>query len=227
MTADFVQYSTPLGDSRASIRIHYIIQGETHAKIRKIPKTVGVCLPLPSSAAQPFSRTNAIMSKTQAQAVLLSMACAILAASDTLDNVEDADLPLDDPCEDLEVLEVVAAIMIHEALEIKGDGTRGPYNQFPKSRDWFPTSLQQPDQWFRSNYRMSWDMFDCLVFMLAPILSSFHPKRDSGMSNTNLQPFLYAMDNHLNSVLGWVLYTCTVVELLGHYMSFVAIMWAG
>ncbi|KAJ3809424.1 hypothetical protein F5876DRAFT_66484 [Lentinula aff. lateritia] len=90
------------------------------------------------------------MSKTQAQAVLLSIACAILAAFDTLDNVEDADLPLDDPCEDLEVLKVVAAIMIHEALEIKGDGTRGPYNQFPKSRDWFPTSLQQPDRWFRN-----------------------------------------------------------------------------
>ncbi|KAH7878394.1 uncharacterized protein C8R40DRAFT_1167134 [Lentinula edodes] len=71
------------------------------------------------------------MSKTQAQAVLLSMACAIIAASDTLDNIEDADLPLDDPCEDSEVLEVVAAVMIHKALEIKGDGTLScpAYNQ--------------------------------------------------------------------------------------------------
>ncbi|KAJ4496319.1 hypothetical protein C8J55DRAFT_17350 [Lentinula edodes] len=31
-------------------------QGETHAEIREIPKTVGVCLALPSLAAQPLGR---------------------------------------------------------------------------------------------------------------------------------------------------------------------------
>ncbi|KAJ3747300.1 hypothetical protein DFH05DRAFT_1479357 [Lentinula detonsa] len=102
------------------------------------------------------------------------MACALLAASEALDNNEDVDLPLDDPDDNSEVL--AAALMFQKVLEIKGNGTRGNYNQFPKSKDWFSTSLQQP-RWFRSNYRMSRSMFDRLVFILAPRTIFRSPKK--------------------------------------------------
>ncbi|KAF9071346.1 hypothetical protein BDP27DRAFT_1401506, partial [Rhodocollybia butyracea] len=108
------------------------------------------------------------MTKAETQEELLSLAYALLAASEALNDVEDSNLPIDDPEEEAEMLEVTAVFMMQEALVIEGDGTRGEYNQFAKSKDWFPTSLQQPDRWFRSNYRMSRDMFDRLVFMLAP-----------------------------------------------------------
>ncbi|KAJ3746836.1 hypothetical protein DFH05DRAFT_1556498 [Lentinula detonsa] len=109
------------------------------------------------------------------EAELLLIACALVAASDALDNNEDVNLPIDDLDED--VLELAAALMIQKVSEIEGDGTRGPYNQFPKSQDWFSTSLQQPDRWFRSNHRMSWNMFDRLVFILTPNAVFHSPKK--------------------------------------------------
>ncbi|KAJ3749666.1 hypothetical protein DFH05DRAFT_703689 [Lentinula detonsa] len=80
--------------------------------------------------------------------------------------------------------------MIQEVSEIKGDGTRGPYNQFPKSKDWFSTSLQQPDRWFRSNHRMSRNMFDRLAFILAPNAVFYSPKKKQWHLKYQLATFL-------------------------------------
>ncbi|KAJ3733294.1 hypothetical protein DFJ43DRAFT_1223311 [Lentinula guzmanii] len=111
-----------------------------------------------------------------------------VAASDALDNNEDVNLPIDDLDED--VLELAAALMIQKVSEIEGDGTRVPYNQFPKSQDWFSTSLQQPDRWFRSNHRMSWNMFDRLVFILTPNAVFHSPKKKQWHVKYQLVTFL-------------------------------------
>jgi hypothetical protein len=51
-----------------------------------------------------------------------------------------------------DVLELTAFEWTRIAI-LMSDGTRGPYNQFPKSRDFFSTSLQAPDRYFRKMFR--------------------------------------------------------------------------
>jgi hypothetical protein len=50
------------------------------------------------------------------------------------------------------ILELTAFEWTRIAI-LMSDGTRGPYNQFPKSRDFFLTSLQAPDRYFRKMFR--------------------------------------------------------------------------
>ncbi|KAJ3712651.1 hypothetical protein C8R42DRAFT_313172 [Lentinula raphanica] len=132
--------------------------------------------------------------KAETQFELICIAHDLLEASALLEDLNDTALPLDDPeddlLEDTELLELAAVMMIQGALEIEGDGTRGAYNQFPKSLDWFPISLQQPDRWFRGNYRMGRVMFDNLVSLLAqnPIFHS--PKRRQRHVKFQLAAFL-------------------------------------
>ncbi|KAG1824894.1 uncharacterized protein BJ212DRAFT_1295949 [Suillus subaureus] len=53
------------------------------------------------------------------------------------------------------------------AASITGDGSRGPYNQIPRSKDFFSCCLQGPDREFRHHFRVSRDTFDWLVAKLA------------------------------------------------------------
>ncbi|TBU42918.1 hypothetical protein BD309DRAFT_961919 [Dichomitus squalens] len=39
------------------------------------------------------------------------------------------------------------------AASFSGPGSRGPYNTWLKSQDFFPIALQSPDRWFRHMFR--------------------------------------------------------------------------
>ncbi|KAF8830097.1 hypothetical protein HHX47_DHR2000747 [Lentinula edodes] len=97
--------------------------------------------------------------KAEIQHNIVTAAHNFLEASILLEDLCDDDIPLDDldnDCmEDAELLELAGVMTLQLAMEMDGDGTWGAYNQFPKSKDWFPASLQQPDRWFRSNYRIT------------------------------------------------------------------------
>ncbi|KAJ3854774.1 hypothetical protein EV368DRAFT_63015 [Lentinula lateritia] len=100
--------------------------------------------------------------KAEIQRDIIAAAHNFIEASILLEDLCDDDIPSDDPdnnyTEDAELLELAAVMTLQLAIEVDGDGTQGAYNRFPKSKDWFPASPQQPDRWFRSNYRMSRDI---------------------------------------------------------------------
>src|ERR1700735_3979971 len=52
-----------------------------------------------------------------------------------------------------EVLELMGATWLQTASALTAEGSRGPYNQFPKSQDFFITTLQSPDLMFRHQFR--------------------------------------------------------------------------
>lgn len=52
-----------------------------------------------------------------------------------------------------EVLEMHALVTFHMAFSLTGDGSRGSYNQYAKSADFFSTTLQSPDRQFRHQFR--------------------------------------------------------------------------
>jgi hypothetical protein len=52
-----------------------------------------------------------------------------------------------------EVLEMHALVTFHMAFSLTGDGSRGSYNQYAKSADFFSTTLQSPDHQFRHQFR--------------------------------------------------------------------------
>ncbi|KAK7027090.1 hypothetical protein R3P38DRAFT_2394612, partial [Favolaschia claudopus] len=64
-----------------------------------------------------------------------------------------------------ELLELVALDWMEIAAYL-GDTSRGPYNNIPKSTDFFSVLLQSPDRYFRNMFRMGRSMFDALVAML-------------------------------------------------------------
>ena len=74
-----------------------------------------------------------------------------------LDDSDDENLGLDSDSESdnglSEILELSALQWTQIVLALSGDGSRGPYNQFPKSTDFFAVSLQAPERYFR---RMFW-----------------------------------------------------------------------
>ncbi|KAJ4463940.1 hypothetical protein C8R41DRAFT_872267 [Lentinula lateritia] len=121
--------------------------------------------------------------KAEIQHNIITAAHNFIKASILLEDLCDNDIPLDDLdndyMEDAELLELAGVMTLQLAMEMDGDGTRGAYNQFPKSNDWFPASLQQPDRWFRSNYRMSRDMFDHLVYILAQNQIFLFPQKET------------------------------------------------
>ncbi|KAF9067501.1 hypothetical protein BDP27DRAFT_1422797 [Rhodocollybia butyracea] len=80
--------------------------------------------------------------------------------------------------EDIEMLRMTGRAVQLVGLGLEnpcwGRGKRSSYFQFPKSEDFFHTSLKWPDRWFRHRYRMGWDMFFKLVNILEkdPIFQS-------------------------------------------------------
>ncbi|KAF8233233.1 hypothetical protein L208DRAFT_1267524 [Tricholoma matsutake] len=113
--------------------------------------------------------------KVQHQAEYLKYANDIFEYAVALNDNDDDDIPLDgedfgstsDSDNDLsEVLELSAFQSTQIVLALSGDGSRGPYNQFPKSSNFFTVSLQAPEQYFRC--MIGRGMFDHLVYSLAP-----------------------------------------------------------
>ncbi|KAM6496666.1 hypothetical protein JOM56_007139 [Amanita muscaria] len=48
-----------------------------------------------------------------------------------------------------EILKMQAIVTLQTASDLTGNGTRGSYNPYAKSADFFSTSLQSPDRQFR------------------------------------------------------------------------------
>ncbi|KAJ3968953.1 hypothetical protein EV361DRAFT_870433 [Lentinula raphanica] len=75
-----------------------------------------------------------------------------------------------------ELLELQAILFVDLAVNLVGDGSRGPYFQFPKSQDFFQCCLSAPDRTFRFIFRIriGRPMFEYLVEILAthPIFQS-------------------------------------------------------
>ena len=54
-----------------------------------------------------------------------------------------------------EILKMQATITLEMAASLTGDGSRGSYNRYAKSADFFSTTLQSPDRQFR-HQDMQW-----------------------------------------------------------------------
>jgi len=101
-------------------------------------------------------------SKAQIQAELVGMAEVMFVAS-LDDDGEEADMDVDFEGEDQwllddmdpedDALQYVALRVLESAQSMSGSGSRGPYNGIARSKDYFPTLLQQPDQRFRYVFR--------------------------------------------------------------------------
>ena len=52
-----------------------------------------------------------------------------------------------------EVFEILCLQTLQDVGAMSGDGLCGPYNQQPKSKDWFPSSLSSADQDFCRTFR--------------------------------------------------------------------------
>jgi hypothetical protein len=95
------------------------------------------------------------MTIAEQQSVLLGYSAYLFQASVALDILEDDPISFDGQSDDDnnddqdyddigEIFELTALEWTRLALAMT-DGTRGPYNQFLKSKDFFSTSLQAPD----------------------------------------------------------------------------------
>lgn len=104
-------------------------------------------------------------------AEFLTYASAIL-DSDVVFNLEDDSDLLDqddDEVEDwmmddrsgVELLQLAGFSWAGFSSSLTGTGSRGPYNAWPKSQDFFPAALQSPDRWFRH-------LFRCAVLQVYP-----------------------------------------------------------
>jgi hypothetical protein len=101
--------------------------------------------------------------KAQHQAEYLKYASDLFEYAVALDDDDnDHNIPADDDDSDSltgndndlsEILELSALQWMQIALAMSGDGSRGPYNQFPKSADFFAISLQAPERYFRQMFR--------------------------------------------------------------------------
>ncbi|KAJ7154412.1 hypothetical protein C8R43DRAFT_1126492 [Mycena crocata] len=124
-----------------------------------------------------MSRTT----KAQLQSDLLHVAENLMVASIALeDDPDDTDLLLepyllgmdDDEADFLtddiaDVLDLESLNWMAIAQCMSGDGSRGSYDQIPKSVDFFSVCLRAPDREFRHMFRIGRNMFDYLVKELA------------------------------------------------------------
>ncbi|KAK7453275.1 hypothetical protein VKT23_011951 [Stygiomarasmius scandens] len=80
--------------------------------------------------------------------------------------------------EDEIMLQAVGIYLLDYGDSLLGNGKRGPYFQFPKSKDYFECCLNANDRDFRYHFRMGREMFYRLVAMLEPnpIFHSTGPK---------------------------------------------------
>ncbi|KAI0643112.1 hypothetical protein C8Q79DRAFT_928866 [Trametes meyenii] len=93
---------------------------------------------------------------------------------DSEDEEEIGDLRDDFTVQDYLELTALDWMAIAESFYSTGPGSRGPYDQIPKSKDFFSCCLQAPDRAFRHMFRVGRDTFDRLVELLAqnPIFTS-------------------------------------------------------
>ena len=95
----------------------------------------------------------------QQQSELLVLAESLFQASLVLDLIDDEGFLDEDGCDSdeddiMDVLELTAFEWMKIAI-MMSDGWRGPYNIFPKTRDFFLISLQAPDRYF---HKMFWSV---------------------------------------------------------------------
>ena len=70
--------------------------------------------------------------------------------------LDDEDVNIDDPDDEDDTSDFYYTLALYLSLLAQpatGIGSRGPYISFPKSQDYFESSLQWPDRWFRDSYR--------------------------------------------------------------------------
>jgi hypothetical protein len=102
----------------------------------------------------------------QAQTEFMGLGQACIIASHILDDsdgsddgrsFDDEDAPdFDESFSDKDAAELIEAqgiTFLQLAMSLSGDGSRGPYFQFPKSRDFFQCCLRSPDRIFRFIFR--------------------------------------------------------------------------
>jgi hypothetical protein len=98
-------------------------------------------------------------SKAQVQAELAEMAEVLFVASLADEDMDDMNLNEEDEwlLDDLDptddALQIIALRTLEFVQSMSGNGSRGPYNGIPRSKDYFATLLQQPDQRFRYVFR--------------------------------------------------------------------------
>lgn len=98
-------------------------------------------------------------SKAQVQAELAEMAEVLFVASladedmDDMNPNEEDEWLLDDLDPTDDALQIIALRTLEFVQSMSGNGSRGPYNGIPRSKDYFATLLQQPDQRFRYVFR--------------------------------------------------------------------------
>ena len=89
------------------------------------------------------------LTKAALEAECLSTAEGLLVTSlllDDSDSDEDSEIPDDDSdAEDRNIFELIALHYVSKAAELAGDGTRGPYNQEPRSADFFDVCRARQD----------------------------------------------------------------------------------
>ena len=109
-----------------------------------------------------------LLHRVQAEAAnlaeYLTVAATVLDSPDIFTDLGDH-LPLpsfiDDEVEDFmmndhivpEILQLAAFSWADFAMSLTGEGSRGPYNSWPKSHEFFTVALQSPDRWFRHMFR--------------------------------------------------------------------------
>ncbi|KAJ7182931.1 hypothetical protein C8R43DRAFT_941015 [Mycena crocata] len=104
---------------------------------------------------------------------LLAASVALEEDVDDLDGFEEDEAELF--CDDIsEILDLTSLDWLEIAEFMLGDGSRGRYDQIPKSVDFFSVCLQAPDREFRHMFRIGRNMFDWLVATLStnPIFMS-------------------------------------------------------
>jgi hypothetical protein len=152
------------------------------------------------------------VSKAQVEAEYLKYTKFLFVASELLK--EDDEDPAGQDDDFSEILELTALAWAEGAVHIRGSAKRGPYNQFPKSKDFFSVALQAP--MFRCVnhslilhlmlttklfHSMGHDMFDRLVAMIAdnPIFHS--PKKPQRHVKYQLGAFLIHYGQHGSNVI--------------------------
>jgi hypothetical protein len=104
----------------------------------------------------------------QAQ-LLMGLAVMLDGDDDDLDELANDDDLIDDYLSDSDALLMIALEYQSLAASISGDGSRGQYNQIPRSKDYFSCCLQGPDREFRHHFRCGVLMYQSVIFHEPPL----------------------------------------------------------
>ena len=97
--------------------------------------------------------------KAEIQANLAAIMETLFAASVALDEDPLNDQEKEPTSEDMDVDDIAEVLFLagveamEDVIKMAGDGSRGPYGQISKSKDWFIAALQSPDRDFRRTFR--------------------------------------------------------------------------